>query len=43
MFEQMAEPEEKRVDDHCRHGGEANVDGGAPVAAVDERINQRAT
>ena len=27
---------EKRVDDHSRHGG-------APVAAVDEWINQRAT
>ena len=34
---------EKRVDDHSRHGGEADVDSGAPVAAVDERINQRAT
>ena len=34
---------EKRVDDHSTHGGEADVDGGAPVAAVDEQINQRAT
>ena len=34
---------EKRVDDHSRHGGEANVDGGAPMAAVDEQINHRTT
>ena len=27
---------EKRVDDHSRHSGEADIDGGAPVATVDE-------
>ena len=34
---------EKRVDNHSRHGSEVDIDDGAPVAAVDEQINQRAT
>ena len=34
---------EKLVVDHSGHGGEADVDGGVPAAAVDKRINQRAT
>ena len=30
---------EKQVDDHSRHGGEADVDGGVPASIVEERIN----
>ena len=34
---------EKLVVDHSGHGGEADVDGGVPVAAVDKRSNQKVT
>ena len=34
---------EKQVDDHSRHGDEADIDGGVLAAAVEKRINQRAT
>ena len=34
---------EKQVDDHSRHGGEADVDGGISMAAVDEWVNQQGT
>ena len=33
---------EKLVVGHSKHGGEADVDGGVPVAAVDEMIKQQA-
>ena len=33
----------KRVDDHSSHGGTSYVNGGVPVTAVDERINQLGT
>ena len=28
---------------HSKHGGEADVDGGAPVATVDEMVTQQGT
>jgi len=34
---------EKLVVGHSKHGGEANVDGGISVTAVDEMINQQGT
>ena len=30
---------EKRVNDHSRHGGEADVDDGVPASVVEERSN----
>ena len=33
----------KRVDDHRRHGGASNVDGGVLVAMVDKKLNQQGT